>query len=300
MSEASKVWFVTGSSRGLGRALVSHLLAQGQRVVATARRPEQLADLKADYGERVLTLPLDVRESAQARTAVSAAVDVFGGIDVLVNNAGYGHIAALEDSSEEDFRDQIETNLMGVIHVTRAVLPVMRKQGAGRILQISSVGGRTATPGLSAYQTAKWGVGGFSEVMARELKHLGIQVTVVEPGGMPTDWAGASMQITPPQPDYEASVGPMIDLTGRLNAHFAEGGKRFGSDLGKVAAVLMRLAAEPEAPLRLLIGSDAYQIALQAEDLRREEALRWESVSRSTDAGEVDLDMLAEITRIKH
>ncbi len=295
----SKVWFVTGSSRGLGRALVSYLLAQGQRVVATARQPEQLQDLKADYAEQILTVALDVRNSEQARLAVSQAMEVFGQIDVLVNNAGYGNLAAFEDSSEAEFRDQIETNLLGVVNVTRAVLPVMRQQRSGRIMQISSVGGRTGSPGVSAYQTAKWGVTGFTEVLAREVRHLGISVTAVEPGAMPTDWAGSSMQVTAPSLDYQASVQPMIDLMGQLNGLFESQNSHFGSDLNKVAQALLQLSLEPEPPMHLLIGSDAYQMAIAFEDSRREETLKWEQLSRSTDAGRPDPEMLQAVSNLK-
>jgi len=165
----SRVWLITGSSRGLGRAIAEAVLAHGDQLVATARKPEQLDDLRARYGDQVRTIALDVQKPGQAQAAVQAAVAAFGRIDVVVNNAGYGNIVAIEESTEEEFRDQLETNLWGVINVTRAALPVLRTQRSGHIFQISSIGGRIGTPGLAAYQAAKWGVEGFSEVLAQEL-----------------------------------------------------------------------------------------------------------------------------------
>ena len=185
-----KVFLVTGSSRGLGREITQAALAAGHQVVATARRPETLADLAGQYGSQVRAVALDVTDPAAAEAAVAAGVAAFGRLDVVVNNAGYANLAAVEDISLEDFREQIDANLLGVVNVTKAALPVLRGQGAGHIIQVSSIGGRLATPGLSAYQAAKWAVGGFSEVLAREVEPLGIKVTVLEPGGMQTDWAG--------------------------------------------------------------------------------------------------------------
>jgi NAD(P)-dependent dehydrogenase (short-subunit alcohol dehydrogenase family) len=187
-----QVWFITGSSRGLGRALVDGVLAAGHRVVATARTPAQLDDLVARHGERVKPVALDVTDPAQAERAVKEAVAAFGRIDVLVNNAGYANTNAFEDLPLDDFRAQIDTNFYGVVYVTRAVLPVMRAQRSGRILLVSSIGGRRGgTPGLSAYQAAKFAVAGFGEVLINEIAPLGIQVTIVEPGGFATDWAAA-------------------------------------------------------------------------------------------------------------
>src|SRR6187402_2626718 len=193
----AKVWLVTGSSRGIGRKLAEAVLAAGDRLVATARNPEALRDLVAAYPERTLAVALDVCSAASAREAVAAAVARFGRLDVVVNNAGYANISSVEDAPEDDFRAQLETNFFGVVNVTRAALPVLRAQGSGHVIQVSSLGGRMASPGLSAYQSAKWAVGGFSEVLAKEVAPLGIRVTVVEPGGVRTDWAGTSMRIDP-------------------------------------------------------------------------------------------------------
>ena len=203
----SKVWLVTGSSRGLGLEIAKAVLTAGDRLVATARKPEQLRSLVEQYGERVRAIGLDVTRPEAARDAVSAAREAFGRLDVVVNNAGYANVNSIEDVAEEDFRTQFETNFFGVVNVTRAALPLLRAQRSGHIIQVSSIGGRGATQGIAAYQSAKWAVGGFSEVLAKEVGPLGIRVTVVEPGGMRTDWAGSSMRIDDIKADYQATVG---------------------------------------------------------------------------------------------
>ena len=190
-----RTWLITGSSRGLGRALAEVALAAGENVVATARNPDQLQDLVERYPDSARAVGLDVTDRAQAAAAVKSTTDAFGRLDVLVNNAGYANVNSVEDFAEDDFRAQIETNLWGVINLTRAALPVLREQSSGHILQISSVGGRDTTAGLGPYQTAKWAVEGFSGVLAKELAPLGIHVTLIEPGGVRTDWAGASMHV---------------------------------------------------------------------------------------------------------
>jgi NAD(P)-dependent dehydrogenase (short-subunit alcohol dehydrogenase family) len=215
----SKVFLLTGSSRGLGRQIAEAALAAGHRVVATARRPEALADLAERYGHQVLPVALDVTDPDAAKAAVAAGVEAFGRIDVVVNNTGYANLASVEDISLTDFREQIDTNLFGVVNVTKAALPVLRRQGGGHIIQVSSIGGRLATAGLSAYQAAKWAVGGFSEVLAREVGPLGIKVTVLEPGGMQTDWAGSSMRVPPVSGPYRATVGAMAACTTMAAVH---------------------------------------------------------------------------------
>jgi NAD(P)-dependent dehydrogenase (short-subunit alcohol dehydrogenase family) len=186
----TKIWFVTGSSRGLGREIVRAALDSGDRVVATARNTSDLKSFVASYGDAVCTLELDVTDGSAAKAAISKAVEASGRLDVVVNNAGYANVNSIEDLPEDDFRAQFETNSFGVYNVTRAALPIMRAQRSGLIIQISSVGGRVASPGVGSYQAAKWAVGGFSEVLAAEVGPLGIKVTVIEPGGMSTDWAG--------------------------------------------------------------------------------------------------------------
>jgi NAD(P)-dependent dehydrogenase (short-subunit alcohol dehydrogenase family) len=274
----SQVWFITGSSRGLGRAIVDAALAAGHRVVATARRPSELEDIARHDAERVKTVALDVTDPEQSVRAVQEAVAAFGRIDVVVNNAGYANTDSAEDLPLDDFRRQIDTNFYGVVHVSRAVLPVMRKQRSGRILQISSIGGRRGgTPGLSAYQSAKFAVAGFSEVLINEVAPLGIQVTIVEPGGFATDWAGSSMKIYPAAPDYEATVGETNKRI-RGNPGAARGVP------AKAALVLLKLASMEKQPRRLLLGSDAYVLAKATlQDLAaNDDANR--ALSASTDA----------------
>jgi NAD(P)-dependent dehydrogenase (short-subunit alcohol dehydrogenase family) len=184
----TKTWLITGSSRGFGWELTKAALGSGDLVVATARRPEQLDSLVREYGDRVRTTTLDVTDAAAARAAVQLAIDEFGRLDVVVNNAGYANSSAIEETPDDDFRAQIETNLFGVVNVTKAALPVLRRQRSGHFIQFSSIGGRVGgTPGLAAYQAAKWAVEGFSEVLSNEVKPFGVKVTIIEPGGFRTE-----------------------------------------------------------------------------------------------------------------
>lgn len=273
----SKVWLVTGSSRGLGRHIVETALAAGERVVATARDPKQLDDFVTRYGDRVKTAPLDVVDPAAARVAVQAALDAFGRLDVLVNNAGFGHVSPFEQSPEDDFRAQIDTNFFGVVNVTRAALPVMRAQKSGHIIHVSSVGGRIGTPGLAAYQSAKWAVGGFTEVLREELAPIGIHMTALEPGGMATDWGQeAGSRIPPLLPEYEPSIGALLKL-------FAEHVGKERSDPARVAQVVLKLAYHDHPPAHLLLGSDALQFAGLADAARNAAGERWRPITVSTD-----------------
>jgi NAD(P)-dependent dehydrogenase (short-subunit alcohol dehydrogenase family) len=273
----TQVWFLTGSSRGLGRSIAEAVLAHGDKLVATARRVEQLDDLSARYGAQVKVVELDVADAAAAGRAVQTAIDTFGRLDVVVNNAGYGTVAAFEDTSEADFRAQIDTNFYGVVNVTRAILPILRQQGAGHIIQISSVGGRIGTPGLAAYQAAKWAVGGFSEALATEITPVGIKLTVVEPGGMKTNWAATALSGTAKvSPAYAGSVGMIVDLIVKHTDMLA-------SDPDKVAQVIVKLANYPKPPLHLLVGSDAVHYAGIMESGRRDSDAAWREVSISTD-----------------
>src|ERR1700722_16802188 len=203
----SKVWFITGTSRGLGRAFVGAALAAGDQVAATARIIDDLNALHQTRGKQFLPLALDVTSQSQARDAVEKTIEVFGRLDVLVNNAGYGNVAPIEDTTVEEFRGQIETNLFGVIIVTKAVLPYFRQRGAGHIIQITSIAGRIGPIGRAPYAAAKWGVEGFSETLAREVGPLGVKVTIVEPGGFRTDFAGSSTELREGRPEYDQTVG---------------------------------------------------------------------------------------------
>src|ERR1700730_9872583 len=250
----SKVGLITGSSRGLGRAFAQAALEAGHRVVATARSPLQLNDLVSRYGDRVRALALDVTNEAQARHAIDTAIETFGGLDVLVNNAGYGNVCPVEDTSLADFRAQIETNLLGVIIMTMPVVPYFRERASGHIIQISSIGGRIGPTGRSGYAAAKFGVEGFSESLSKEVGPLGIKVTIVEPGGFRTDFAGSSTELREGQPEYDATVGATV----RFQRNFD--GKQPGDPV-KAAAGVLHIASLPEPPLRLLLGSDACNAA---------------------------------------
>jgi NAD(P)-dependent dehydrogenase (short-subunit alcohol dehydrogenase family) len=270
-------WLITGSSRGFGRALAAAALEAGDYVAATARRPQQLDDLAERYGGQVLTLALDVTDAAAAEAAVAKAAGAFGSLDVVANNAGYADSAAIEDTPSDDFRAQIETNLFGVVNVTRAALPVFRAQRSGHFLQFSSIGGRVGgSPGLAAYQTAKFAVEGFSEVLNAEVRPLGIKVTIVEPGPFRTDWAGSSMRVHPVSPDYEQTVG-------RMNEFRRQTAAAWPGDPARAARILLDIVNHPDPPLRLLLGAAAVESAEKSSIARAAEAAAWADVSRSAD-----------------
>ncbi|SKC83940.1 oxidoreductase [Ohtaekwangia koreensis] len=271
-----KVWFITGSSRGLGRSLTEAVLNSGDNVAATARKPEALDDLLKKFPDQILPIALEVTDKTQIQSAVVKAVQHFGSIDVLVNNAGFGIMGAAEAFTDEQVRSQLETNLYAPIEVTRVVLPYMRRQRSGHILQISSVGGRVGTAGLTIYQTAKFGLGGFTEALAREVAPLGIKVTSVEPGGFRTDWAGASMSFAPSVEGYESTVGARVK--------FLESGEFIPmGDPDKAAHVMIELVLHPEPPIHLVLGSEAAEILRQADDRRQNEFEKWLPVTISTD-----------------
>ncbi|NZD61624.1 SDR family NAD(P)-dependent oxidoreductase [Rhizobium sp. WYCCWR 11290] len=272
----SKVWLITGSSRGLGRALAEAVLASGDNLVATARDPGQLADLSEWYGDQVLTLALDVTDEAAAAAAVEAGVKRFGRLDVLVNNAGYGNVGSIEDTSLPDFRAQIETNLFGTIIMTKAVIALMRGQAAGHIIQFSSVGGRIGPAGRGAYSAAKFGVEGFSEVLAKEVAPFGIKVTVIEPGGFRTDFAGASTVLAEGRADYAETVGATVRFQREYDG-------RQPGDPAKAAAVIIHIAGLDAPPFRLLLGSDAVRNVEKADAARIAADREWRAVSVSTD-----------------
>lgn len=278
----ARTWLITGSSRGFGWELARAVLESGENLVATARRPEQLEELVTAYGARVRPFALDVTDAPAARAAVALALHEFGGLDVVVNNASYANTAAFEEMADEDFRSQIEANFFGVVNVTRAALPVLREQRSGHIIQFSSIGGRVGgTPGLSTYQSAKFALEGFSEVLNAEVKPFGVKVTIVEPGAFRTDWAGSSMQMAEPGEEYAGTVGFM-------HAYRAEQSGRQPGDPARAARIIVELARLKEPPLRLLLGAGAVEMAAQASMVRAAEAEQWAELSRSADfpAGE--------------
>ena len=236
-----QVWFVTGASRGLGRSVVEHALAAGHRVVGTARRVEALSEWGRTYPDRFLALPLDVTDSARANGAVAEAISTFGRLDVVVNNAGFADSASVEEIDLDDFRAQIEAVFFGTVHVTKAALPVFRAQGSGHFIQVTSIGGRLTSRGLSAYQAAKFAVEGFSGVLAQEVAGLGIKVTLAEPGAMRTDWAGSSMHVAHRSRDYAPTVGALAARRRAVN-----GSEPIDPD--KVARVFIQIAALNDPP----------------------------------------------------
>jgi len=273
---------ITGASRGFGRRLAEAVLEGGEQVVATARRPEQLADLVGRYGALVRTAALDVTDADAARAAVAAAVDAFGHLDVVVNNAGYANSGPIEEMAEADFRDQFEVNFFGVVNVTRAALPVLRGQRSGVFVQFSSVGGRVGgTPGMGAYQSAKFAVEGFSEVLASEVAPFGVKVIIVEPGAFRTDWQGSSMELHEVGPDYDETVGAM-------NRYRAENDGVQPGDPARAARVIIDTVNHAAPPRRLLLGAQAVTSAVTAGEARTEEARTWADVSAAADfpAGE--------------
>jgi len=272
----AKVWLITGSGNGLGRDIAEAALAAGDSVVAGARRTEELEPLVALYDERVKPVKLEVRDEAAAKAAVLLAVDTYGRLDVLVNNAGYGQIAPFEQISAEDFQAVVDTCFYGVVYTTRAAIPVMRKQKSGHIFQVSSVGGRLAVAGNTPYHAAKWAVGGFSDSLAMEVAPFGVKICTLEPGGIRTNWARRAGQNAPDVlREYEASVGSMLKILRSLEAR-AEGDPR------KIADVIVQLAKSDEVPVRLILGVDAEKRVQQAEAVRASEAEQWRHLTVST------------------
>ncbi|MFJ9893387.1 SDR family NAD(P)-dependent oxidoreductase [Streptomyces sp. NPDC091280] len=272
----TQTWFITGSSRGFGRDLALAALEAGDQVVATARRPEQLDDLVQKYGDRVLPVALDVTDREAATAALRAGVDRYGRIDVVVNNAGYANLSPVETTPEEDFRRQFDTNFWGVYNVSTAALPFLKAQGAGTVVQFSSIGGRVgSTPGLGSYQAAKFAVDGFTRVLAAETAPFGIRYLVVEPGGFATDWAGSSMRVPEVPPEYDETVGARVRL---FDSPVITAG-----DPKRAGEILVRLVKQPTLPTHLLLGAGAVEMAQAYSRAQLAEASTWEAVSRSAD-----------------
>jgi NAD(P)-dependent dehydrogenase (short-subunit alcohol dehydrogenase family) len=275
-----QTWFITGSSRGLGRALTEAVLAAGDRVVATARRPEALDELADAHGADVLVVPLDVTDPAAARAALQAGVDRFGRLDVVVNNAGYANVAPVETGDDEDFRAQFETNFWGVYNVSKAAVEHLRRQRSGLIVQFSSIGGRVGgSPGIASYQAAKFAVDGFTRVLATETAPFGIRTMVVEPSGFDTDWAGSSMTIHDIPDDYDGTVGVMKRVVRAGSAGPA-------GDPVRAAEIIVRVAKRDVVPSHLLLGVNAADMALAYSRRQLDQAQAWEQVSRSADYAE--------------
>jgi NAD(P)-dependent dehydrogenase (short-subunit alcohol dehydrogenase family) len=272
----AKVWLITGSGNGLGRDIVEAVLSSGDSVVAGARRTQELEPLVGQYGERVKPATLEVRDEAAARAAVQLAVDAFGRLDVLVNNAGYGQFAPFEQMSADDFKAVVDTCFYGVVYTTRAAIPVMRKQKSGYVFQVSSVGGRLAIAGNTPYHAAKWAVGGFSDALAMEVAPFGVKICTLEPGGIRTNWARQAGRDAPELlADYQASVGSTLKVLKSID------GRQEG-DPRKIADLIVQLANHDELPLRLILGVDAEKRVQQAEARRASEAEKWRHLTIST------------------
>jgi len=268
-NDPNKTWFITGAARGFGHAFATAALERGDRVAATARDTSSLAGLAATHGDRVLTLPLDVTDRAAATRAVDDAHRHFGRLDVVVNNAGYGHFGAVEELSEADLRDQLETNLFGAVWVTQAALPHLRAQGAGHVVQVSSIGGVGAFANLGAYHASKWALEAISESLALEVAEFGVHVTLVEPAGYGTDWAGASARHSAPRPEYEF----VREAAARRRGAAAAG------DPAAAARALLEVVDAPEPPLRVLFGAAAEGIVTGIYEKRLAEWRAWSELA---------------------
>jgi NAD(P)-dependent dehydrogenase (short-subunit alcohol dehydrogenase family) len=275
-----QIWFVTGSSRGFGRALVRAAAEAGDRVAATARRPEQLSDLVGEFGDRVCPMALDVTDAAAAGRALAEARKQFGRLDVIVNNAGYANVSPIETTDDEDFRAQFETNFWGVYNVSKAAIPVFREQGGGVLVQFSSVGGRVGgSPGIASYQAAKFAIDGFSRVLQAETRPFGVKVVVVEPSGFRTDWAGSSMTVRDIPEAYAGTVGAM-------NTRVRQSTDGPAGDPARAAEILVRVVKRRDIPYHLPLGVNAAEFSIRLDEQLLAQDRKWQDVSRSADFGE--------------
>ncbi|OKI06166.1 short-chain dehydrogenase/reductase [Streptomyces sp. CB02923] len=270
-------WFITGTSAGFGRLLTERLLARGDRVAATLRRPEALDGLRAEHGDRLWTARLDVTDTERVRRVVDDAFEALGTIDVVVNNAGHGLLASAEEASDEQIRRVVDTNLFGSIHVIRAALPHLRAQGSGHILQVSTAGGQTTYPGLGYYHASKWGIEGFCETVAREIAPFGLALTIVEPGATPTRF-GSSLDTAPPLPAYENTPAA------ETRQAFLGGSFPVPNSAEKIAEAMIDLVDSGGAPLRLPLGPDTYEDVRAALVGRLAEHEAHQDVARSVAA----------------
>ncbi len=277
MPTDSPVWFITGCSTGFGRELAKAVLAKGYRCVVTARNPKQVADIAADYKDTALVHALDVTLPSDVAASVKAAEEKFGRIDVLVNNAGIGYFGAVEESDEAEVRRMFEINFWGLSAMTRAVLPGMRKHRSGHIVNISSVGGLAAIPALAYYNATKFAVEGFSEALYKEVAHLGIKVTLVEPSGFRTDWAGRSAQ------DVKNPIADYAESAGQYQKNLRAGSGKQPGDPVKAAEAIIKAVNSAEPPLRLLLGRMAFKNANLKIDSLRKDFTAWEETTISVD-----------------
>jgi NAD(P)-dependent dehydrogenase (short-subunit alcohol dehydrogenase family) len=273
---ASKVWFITGTSKGFGRVWAEAALERGDRVAATARDVSTVRALEERYGDRALALALDVTEKSAVAAAVAQTIERFGRIDVAINNAGYGLFGAVEEVSEAEARAQMETNFFGALWVTQAVLPQMREQKSGHIIQVSSIGGVNAFPTIGMYHASKWALEGFSQSLAAEVAPMGIFVTLVEPGGYATDWGGASAIRATPLPAYDAARAAIASFRS----------SNVPGDPDATGAAILKLVDAEKPPLRIFFGSGGLPMT-KAEYARRIET--WEKWNDLSIAAQGDL-----------
>lgn len=270
ISRSARTWFITGAGRGLGRAFAQAALDQGDRVVGTVRHSGAMADLQADFPNAVWEILLDVREPSAVTSAVNDAANVFGGIDIVVNNAGGGLVGAIEEMDEQQAREHIELNLFGAMWVCRAAIPHLRARGGGDIVQISTVGAIGSMPMLGLYNAGKWALEGFSEALAAEVAQFGIHVTIAQLGGFATDWAGSSMLFTPPKSEYDELRTSMFGTSEIPWPAADPDAPSADADPATAADALIAHLANPDRPLRVLIGEDAPGHAALAYTARRD------------------------------
>jgi NAD(P)-dependent dehydrogenase (short-subunit alcohol dehydrogenase family) len=276
---SDRTWFITGASRGLGRAFAQAALAAGDRVAATARDTSDLDELAQEHGDAVLPLELEVTDRDACFAAIAAAHERFGSLDVVVNNAGYGVSGAIEELSEEQARRQVEVNLLGALWVTQAALPILRGQGSGWIVQVSSIGGLAAFPLTGIYHASKWGLEGFSETLRQEVEPFGVKVLMVEPSGFRTDWAGSSMSRATPLEPYEE-----IDfIKERRRAQSEDNNGRQAGNPELAARALLDTLEREDPPFRLLLGNVAYDVAVDRYEQRLDEFRAGEATARGAD-----------------
>jgi NAD(P)-dependent dehydrogenase (short-subunit alcohol dehydrogenase family) len=275
-TEANPIWFITGSSSGLGRALAEAALKAGDRVVATGRDPSELQALENGDPDRVLVQKLDVTNVALVEGAVAAAIDRFGRIDVLVNNAGFGLFGPLEELTDQELRREFDTNVFGAVNVIRAALPWMRSKRSGHIVQISSLEGvAPVVAGEAAYAGTKFAIEGICETLAKEIGHLGIGVTIVEPGPIRTDFAAGAVAKEPADHDYDESVGKALEW-------FADLAGKQPNDPKRVAEAIIAAIGSPEPPLRLALGEEAVQAIREKLEGQTADLDSWERLAAST------------------
>jgi NAD(P)-dependent dehydrogenase (short-subunit alcohol dehydrogenase family) len=271
---AERVWMITGTSAGFGREIAETALQAGDRVVATARRVESLDELVASAPDQVHAVPLDVTRDDQIEPAVAAALERFGRIDVLVNNAGHGSVGAIEEIDIGELRELMDTMYFGAMALTQAVLPHMREQGSGAIVQISSMGGQLSTAGFGAYCSAKWALEAMSSALSEEVAPFGIRVLIVEPGQFRTEFGGSRMQRSPEIPAYAETVGPTREFVDDMDGTQA-------GDPAKAAAAILKVLDSPDPPLRLALGNDAVDAIREEHARRRADLDAWERLSRA-------------------